>query len=562
MQKINNTLLTEILSVLGAVFLFLYGMKQMSDSLQKLSGFGIKNIFNKFTDKKSKGFFSGLALTSLLQTSSASTLLVVSFVNAGIISFINSIPVIIGANVGTTIKIWFISTLGFQFDLGKYSLILLIIGFPFLFIRRGRLKNFGEFIIGFSLMFLGLFFMKNIFSQDLINEYFINLAQSITGQGYKAIILFVLLGFVITSVIQSSSATITLTFVLCYSGIISFPMAVAMVMGENIGTTITANIGALIANTNAKRAAFSHFLMNLITISFLLFIFFPFIKTSDFVLINFFSINTSLNIEIPLALAFVHSSINIILAIIMLPLSNLIAKICTLIIPDKLNIVNDKLIIENGFFSSSEFQVWHLNKELIRLAKIAKSTFNLIPQLLIEKNEKEFHKMFTEITNFEKNNDLIIKKFYDSISEFTKSEISSDCSKLILKMRDNVFILNNIGKINYKFAMEIYSKNENKAWINQEMRNDIIEIFNLINESLDSMLLNISLENNVIDLSNAKLNLQKINYLKEQLELKLKNKNYTQEVSENAINHYKSLLNLCNEISSEIYNVSYTNLNY
>lgn len=557
MQKINNVL-TEILSVLGAVFLFLYGMKQMSDSLQKLSGFRIKNIFNKFTDKKSKGFLSGLTLTSLLQTSSASTLLIVSFVNAGIVSLANSIPLIIGANIGTTIKIWFISTLGFQLDISKYTLLLMLIGFPFLFLKRGKLKNIGEFIIGFSLMFLGLFFMKNIISQDVFYTYFIGMAQNISGEGISAVLLFVLLGILITSIIQSSSATITLTFVLCYSGIISFPMAVAMVMGENIGTTITANIGALIANYNAKRAALSHFLMNLITITLLLFLFFPFVNTISSFLLNFMNIDTSLSFEIPLALAFVHTLINVILAFIMLPLSKYVVKISQLIIPEKQKNSDSKLIIENGFFSSSEFQVLQINKELLNYAKSAKICFEQIPHLFIEKNDKEFHSLFTEITNFESKSNENLNRILSNITEFSQTDISTECSSLIMKMRDNLYNINNLAKINYKFALEIHSKNENKAWITQEMRNDLFELFDYLKYSFDVMLLNISSDNKNIDLTNAKTLMQKISYHTEQLEIKLTQKEYILDVPTNAIMHYKNLLNLCKEISKELYGISYS----
>lgn len=271
----------DFLKLVGSLGMFLYGMKIMGEALQRLSGDKMRSILSAMTANRFLGVFTGFLVTAIIQSSSATTVMVVSFVNAGLISLVESIGVIMGANIGTTVTGWMISLLGFKVSISDYVLPLLGIGLPLVFSKVTRRRSLGEIMIGFALLFLGLDYLKASVPDINSNPEILEFLKNYTQWGYGSIILFMFFGTLLTIVIQSSSATMALTFVMCNQGWISFELAAAMVLGENIGTTITANLAATVANLSAKRAAMAHLVFNLIGVIWMLIVFKPFVGMVD-----------------------------------------------------------------------------------------------------------------------------------------------------------------------------------------------------------------------------------------------------------------------------------------
>ncbi len=487
-------MLLQILSIIGSVSLFLYGMRVVSDSLQKLSGQRMRSAVHTLTNTRGRGFLTGFFLTSLIQTSSASTLLIVSFVNAGVITLSASLPMIIGANLGTTVKLWFISLLGFQFDIGGYALVLIAAGFPFLFLKSGKYKNMGEFLVGFALLFLGLMFMKSAFPPADEHSVFFQWIRNASQSGFPGILFFVFIGFAVTAIIQSSSAAITLTFVLCYNGVIGFPMAVAMILGQNIGTTITVNLGALVANGNAKRATLSHLLMNLITVLLFLPFFTQFISASKELVRVLFSSDMNDPHQIPVGLAFVHTVFNLVLALVMLPSVSLLIKLIERILPVSQPEKQRLRILEDHFFSTSEILLLNAKTEITRLVVQIKKQLNFLPNLLIEKKEKKFTEIQNMIQQNKKATDEYHKEITAYLTKISERDLSSEGSRTTLKMLEITGGLQTISELTHDFLVLVEEKSIHKAWFNQDMRDHILELFSQLSEENEILVELLSME--------------------------------------------------------------------
>ena len=251
------------LNLMGSLGFFIYGMKVMSEGIQKVAGTKMRQILRSMTSNRFKGVLTGFALTALVQSSSATTVLVVSFVNAGLLALVESIGVIMGANIGTTITAWLISIIGFKVKIANYALPIIAIGFPLLFMSKSKTKSWAEVLIGFALLFIGLSYLKESVPDLKANPEILEFLAQYTDLGFLSTLLFVGIGTILTVTVQSSSAAMALTLVMANNGWIPFDLAAAMVLGENIGTTITANLAALVANIHAKRAAAAHFIFNI-----------------------------------------------------------------------------------------------------------------------------------------------------------------------------------------------------------------------------------------------------------------------------------------------------------
>ena len=266
----------DFLTLLGAVGLFLYGMKVMSEGLQKVAGDRMRNIMSVMTKNRVAGLFTGFFITALIQSSSASTVMVVSFVNAGLMSLADSMAVIMGANVGTTATAWLISVFGVQMDMNDFILPLIGVAMPFMFSKKSNTKSMAEFGIGFALLFLGLEYISaNVPELDAGTLAFL---REYTDMGFGSIVLFAIAGMLITMVIQSSSAAFAIIMIMCGKGWISFEIGCAMVLGSNIGTTITPLLASLGANVAAKKAALGHVMFNCFGTVWALALFYPLVS--------------------------------------------------------------------------------------------------------------------------------------------------------------------------------------------------------------------------------------------------------------------------------------------
>ena len=325
---------TDILVLLGSLALFLYGMKVMSDALMAVAGDRMRNILASMTSNRIFAVFTGFLITAVIQSSSATTLMVVSFVNASLLTLVESIGVIMGANIGTTITAWLITILGFKVSMSAIALPLVALGFLLTFSKKKKTIKWGEFVIGFSVLFIGLQFLKDAVPDIKSNPQILEWLSAYTELGYLSILIFLLIGTLLTVVVQSSSATMALTLVMCYEGWIPFDMACAMVLGENIGTTITANLAALVANRNAKRTARAHLIFNVIGVIWMLILFYPFIKAVDwFVTLNGAESPFLAATAIPVALSTFHTAFNIINTSVLIFFVRVIEKVVNRMLP-------------------------------------------------------------------------------------------------------------------------------------------------------------------------------------------------------------------------------------
>jgi phosphate:Na+ symporter len=328
---------TDILQLLGALGVFLFGMKVMSDALLKLAGNKMRSILATMTSNRFLGIFTGFFITSVIQSSSATTLMVVSFSNAGLLTLTESISVIMGANIGTTITAWLITILGFKVSMSAIALPLVGFGFAMTFAKRENLINWGNFIIGFALLFIGLQFLKDAMPDINNNPEILSFLAKYTDLGYLSVLLFLLIGTILTVVIQSSSATMALTLIMCAQGWIPFELAAAMVLGENVGTTITANLAAVVANYQAKRTARAHLVFNLMGVLWMLILFYPFLKFVSWLTQQMGSDSPYISAAaIPVAISLFHTTFNIINTFLLVWFVNPIARFVEKIVPVKL----------------------------------------------------------------------------------------------------------------------------------------------------------------------------------------------------------------------------------
>lgn len=326
----------ELLNLLGSLGLFLYGMKVMSDALMDLAGDRLRKIMIHLTSNRIKGVLTGLFITGLIQSSSATTLMVVSFVNAQLLSLTEAISVIMGANVGTTFTAWLITIFGFKVKMSAIALPLIIVGFFFYLKKDRQLYSLGKFIIGFSLLFIGLEFMKDAISGLQNNPALFEFFDRNTERGFVGILLFVGIGTLLTLVLQSSSATMAITLVAASQGVVTFQAAAAIVLGENIGTTITANMAALISGTEARRAALAHLFFNLIGVIWILILFNPFLRMIDQISFSWMGASPMKKAaDIPIGLSLFHSLFNLLNTAFLIWFVFLIARLVTFIVREK-----------------------------------------------------------------------------------------------------------------------------------------------------------------------------------------------------------------------------------
>jgi phosphate:Na+ symporter len=330
---------TDILALLGALGLFLYGMKVMSDALMELAGNRMRNILATTTSNRFFAVVTGFTITSVIQSSSATTLMVVSFTNASLLTLTEAIGVIMGANIGTTVTAWLISILGFKVKMSAIALPLVGVGFLMSMNRKKNLQNWGFFIIGFAVLFIGLQYLKDTVPDIRNNPEILAFLSDYTSMGYASVLLFLLIGTVLTVIVQSSSATMALTLLMTYEGWIPFDMAAAMVLGENIGTTITANLAALVANYQAKQAARAHFIFNIMGVTWMLILFYPFLQGINVIVTRIEGASPFVEATaIPVALALFHTCFNIINTSLLLGFIKYIARMVERMVPEAVEV--------------------------------------------------------------------------------------------------------------------------------------------------------------------------------------------------------------------------------
>lgn len=488
----------DLLELLGALGFFIYGMKVMSDGIQRAAGSKLRDILRGMTRNSYLGVFTGFIITCLVQSSSATTVMVVSFANAGLLSLVESIGVIMGANIGTTITAWLIAFFGFKVKISAFALPIIAIGFPMMFAKQSTTRNFSEVLIGFALLFLGLDALKSAVPDLNQNPEFLKFLAQFTNYGILSTLIFVTIGTIITIVVQSSSAAMALTLTLLFNEVITFEIAAAMVLGENIGTTITANLAALVANVHAKRAARAHLIFNLIGVTWLVLLFPIFL---DFIEYLWTPAQNFLQTLIPdldksqseLQLSLFHSVFNVTNTLLMLGFIPLIAKFVTKIVPSR-GIEDEAYNLEyigTGAMVTTEASILEAKKELFKFAKLASKMTGFVSDLLVETDSKQFKKNLNRIKKYEEITDKIESEIVEYLARVSEGELTELASRQIRAMLSIANDLESIGDIDYSMARIIKRKNEDRIYFIPHQRENLLEMFRMLEDSMEIMLENL-----------------------------------------------------------------------
>lgn len=488
--------LFDFLKLIGSLGVFLFGMKLMSEALQKAAGERMRRILSAMTSNRVKGVITGILITAIIQSSSATTVMVVSFVNAGLLNLVESIGVIMGANVGTTVTAWLISILGFKISMAEISLPMIGLCLPLLFSNKRSRKNWGELIIGFGLLFIGLEFLKDSMPNLDENPEMFTFLQEYSDMGYASYILFMLIGTVLTILIQSSSATMALTLVMCANGWINFEIAASMVLGENIGTTVTANLAATVANSTAKRAAFAHFLFNVFGVMWVLAIFPLFLNWIEALSVSMGIGDPSTSVKaVPMALSLFHTAFNIANVFILVWFTKLIARLTTKMIPSK-ETGNDAFKLKHikiGLLSTPDASLFQAKQEIILYGKNTKDMFHQVTECL-ELPNKDFEKRFDDLVKMEDKSDNVEVEIANYLTKVSESKMTTENSQRIRAMFKVVSEIESIADSSLNLAKAINRRNEQNVSFPEELTNKLKHMFALVEDTLTTMCNNLNQE--------------------------------------------------------------------
>ena len=514
----------QIFTLLGALGMFLIGMNMMSSGLQKAAGERLRGFLSAMTSNPFKGVLTGLGITSVIQSSSATTVMVVSFVNAGLLTLTQAIGVIMGANIGTTVTAWLVAWLGFKADISILAVPMMLFGFLFSNSKKDQRKNIGELIIGFSLLFLGLSFMKESVPDLRQTPEVLQFVTTWSSYGFGSVLLFLVFGTVLTLVLQSSSATMAITLIMLSMGWIPFNMACAMVLGENIGTTITANIAASIGNTQAKRAAMSHTIFNVTGVVWALILFNPFLKLVGFVTENLFGLpnpaaegfvvteaGTASSTAALYGLSMLHTLFNTINMLLLIWFTGAIAKAVSWIVKAPKNQESDAFrlkYISAGPLATPELSVEQAFEEIIHFANISKNGAEYIKSAINESDNDKFEELRQKLVKYEEISDRIEFEIASFLNEVSTEEISESTSIKIKAMYKIIGELESLGDSGEAISRILSRKNINKKKFDNNSIKNLNAMADAVEQAYNAMIENLTLAHkgelvNILNANNA-----------------------------------------------------------
>ena len=522
------TTVLNVLSVLGGLAMFLYGMALMSEGLQKSAGDRLRSFMAKMTSNAFKRVLTGTVVTCLVQSSSATTIMVVSFVNAGLLTLGNAIGVIMGANIGTTLTAW-ITSLGFSVNIALFAVPMMAFGYLMHSSKKSTMKNIGQFMIGFAVMYVGLTFMKDC-SNDILGEYqtgMMSFFGSINDFGFGSILLFLIAGAVLTIVLQASSATMAITMLLAASGLIDFKLAVAMVLGENIGTTITANIAAAVANTSAKRAARAHTIFNIIGVIWVLALFRPIVNLICLIMEHLGFVDP-MQASSQLAaiadgsvvaegamvemyknsllygIAMLHTLFNVTNTMILIWFTPLIEKAVVWLVkePKGETEVFRLKYISAGPLSTAELSLNEAQQEILHFAEICRNGFEYLRQAVNEQNPEKFDALNEKLIKYEEITDRIEYEIAQYLNEVSKNELSEEATNDIKSMYKIIKEMESLGDSGESVGRILKRKNVHKKDFDKSLLDRLNKMMNLVQKGYDVMIENLK-NGNLRDISNA-----------------------------------------------------------
>lgn len=544
--------------IIGALALLIYGMKGMSEALQKMAGSQLRHILGTMTKNRFTGMLTGMFVTCSVQSSSATTVMTVSFVNAGLLTLAQAISIIMGANIGTTLTAWIMS-LGFSFNFTDVVFPAFIVGILLIYTRRHR--YIGDFLFGIAFMFFSLAILSDTGKEmDLgHNQALLEFFSSFDTNSYITIIVFLLIGTVLTCILQSSAALMAITMVLCSSGVLPIYLGIALVMGENIGTTATANLAALGANTQARRAALAHLVFNVFGVLWVLCVFYPFVDlVCNFV--NYDPQSHDLNpIKLSVVLAAFHTSFNICNTFILIRFIPQIEKfVCWLIKPrtnDEEEEFRLRYIGGNSIMETPELSVLEAQKEIILFAERIQRMFGFVRELLNTTNDTAFTKLFTRIEKYEgisDNMEIEIAKYLDSVSD---AHLSDETKARIRAMLREISEIESIGDSCYNIARNISRKFKGKEDFTESQYEHLHQMFELTDDSLTQMNIMLSGRKDKLDV-NRSFNIEnEINNYRNQLKSQNINDVNSHEYTYAIGTMYMDIICECEKLGDYVINV-------
>lgn len=502
----------DFLQLIGALGIFIFGMKIFSEGLQKIAGNRLKGILSGMTRNRLTGVLTGLGTTAITQSSTTTTVMAVSFVNAGLLSFVQSTGVIMGANIGTTITAWIVALFGFKMQITPIAMALIGIFFAFLFSKNQRWRNIAETMVGFGILFIGLEFIKNGVPDIRSNPELLSFLNTFSEYGYLSLILFVAIGTILTLVMQSSSAASAITLVMLFEGWISFPIAAAMVLGENIGTTVTANIAAMVGNVHAKRAARFHLMFNVIGVLWMMAVIYPVLNSIDLVVQTFSHNPVSIMGNDPaarpnatLGLSLFHTSFNVLNVVILFAFVPYIVRLIERLLPDN-GPQDDQYqlkYISLGVMTSPGLSVEQAQKEIQNFAEIIEKMHGLVDELLFDPQAPR-EKLLERIHAYEETTDQLemeISDYLVSITENTNLE-----HELTERMRFMQTMINDMERIaDIYFQVSKLSDRMLEAKTNwpEEANNEMQQMMTALRAAIHNMRLNVARDAEDVDLRHA-----------------------------------------------------------
>ncbi|MFK8058196.1 MAG: Na/Pi cotransporter family protein [Saprospiraceae bacterium] len=484
----------DIAQILGALAFFVYGMKVMSDGIQRAAGSQLRNILRSMTKNRFLGVFTGFLITALVQSSSATTVMTVSFVNAGLLSLVESAGVMMGANIGTTITGWLVSILGFKVKLATYSIPLFAIAIPMILAGKGKMKYWGEFLLGFAILFLGLTYLKGAVPDLKGNPEVLDFLANFTGWGIGSRIIFVMIGALVTVVVQSSSAAMAITLTMCAQGWLPFEVAAAMILGENIGTTITAEIASLVGNTSAKRSARIHSIFNIIGVVWMV-ILLPYILPLLSNFIQSMGMGDPYAADgMPIGLSAFHTFFNITNVIVLLAFVPLLVKAAIWSVPakDDDDESEGKLRFIGTAVLTPELATIELQKEVAHFGEITAKMSGYTKTLINSTEAKKQKKMLKKIKKYEEITDRLEIEITEFMTKLSSRQITPKTSMRLRSILNICNDLERIGDIYFQISKTIERKIEEQDYFLPEQRNNLNDMIDTVDVAFAIMVTNLN----------------------------------------------------------------------
>ena len=564
-------MILAILKMIGCLALLMFGMKTMSEGLQKLTGGHLRAVLGTMTKHRVGGLLTGTFVTAAVQSSTATTVMTVSFVNAGLLTLKQAIPVIMGANIGTTATAWLMSIFGFQFNMSSFVWPIFGLGIALSYVRKNGVRSFGEFIFGFAFMFLGLTTLReNAVAMDLAhNETIINFFATTGGWGIFSTLLFLLLGGILTMCVQSSAAIMAITLILCSSGVLPIYQGIALVMGENIGTTVTSNLAALSASTQARRAALAHMLFNVFGVIWVLVIFNPFVnmvcsvvgfdptfvpQTEDEI--------AQAGVRVTYALSGFHTAFNLCNVLLLIWLIKPMEKLICKIIKDKEDGEEFSIkFISGGLMSTAELSLFEASKEITLFVERTLKMFRFVPELLKLKDEGEFEKLFARIEKYEGISDKFEIEIGNYLNKVGEGRLSPESKTALQCMLKEISEIESIGDACYNMARVLRRKFRCGEDYTEEQYNRIDSMMKFCDQMLVEMQ-NVVENNPQADPKLVMRHEFEINDFRKMLkELNVSDLN-AQRYSYQMGVHYMDLINDCEKLGDYVVNVVEAHINH